>query len=404
MVRRKKTMLSSFNSIVKLGGAPAAPAKPVPATRIPSLDARSVGLELAAVHRAAIIVQTASRRRSIATRAVLRRWTHAANCVQRHARRWASRSATDRPFVLRLRRQLMLFMISPCGWIAWLLAFSSVTGVPLFWATAMLGLPGQMAAALSVVAHLKLGPAWCSGLFLETLGLRMFGVLHPLLLMVDVVLQATSAPEDAAANAAFFLQVGVVLCICLGTLSGVLPAPRGTRYYYIGVNAACMAVKHLSTWQHVEGNAVALLAPPLLCALCGHLSHISVSAALHHTSKREEAMGDLRRLLDADGAVEELVDSTAINTEWSRGPLTQIYKWGVLLGLGCHACDVFTLCLGHGCYTMADPSVLCVRYATHSAPPRLAPSHKPNLFLVPTPDSRPTHPTTNPNPLSCPGT
>ena len=60
--------------------------------------------------------------------------------------------------------------------------------------------------------------------------------------------------------------------------------------------------------------------------------------------------------------VDTLVDTAAITREWLRGPLTEIYKWGVLVSLVCHACDVFLLCLGHGgCYATDQASILCGR-------------------------------------------
>ena len=102
--------------------------------------------------------------------------------------------------------------------------------------------------------------------------------------------------------------------------------------------------------------------PALICALCGHLSHITLSAAMSRTIRREEAMGDLRRILDVKGAVRHLVDTVSISKEWVRGPLTEVCRWGVLVGLVCHACDVCILCLGHGCYATDQPGLFCSRY------------------------------------------
>ena len=287
--------------------------------------------------------------------------TRAAICLQRHARCLASRS--DRPFVLRLRRTLMLVVLTPLAWLAWMLAFSR--GVPFFGARAMLGFPLLMTVALSIMAHLQIGPAWCRGAFISKLGLRMSVIVHPLVVLVASVHQATSSSETIAENAIFFLQVSTGLAVTMGILVGVLPASRGTRYFYIGVNTACLAVTYLRRWNHVDCGAVVLVTPPLLCALCGHLSHITVSSALRHTAAREEAMGDLRRMLDGKTAVRDRAaakDTAAASLEWVRGPLTEIYKGAVLAGLVFHACDVATACWAHGCYAVEEPSVRCVRY------------------------------------------
>jgi len=279
----------------------------------------------------------------------------AAICLQRHARRLASRS--DRPFVLLLRRLTLLAALTPLAWLACFLAFSNM--VPNFLAVATAGCPLIMTVALSIMAHLQLGPAWCRGAFLAKLSLRASALLHPLVFLTDLH-QATTWLEGNAENAIFFLQVGTGLGVAAGTLSGVLPASPGTRYFYIGLNSACLAGKYLYImWDHVDCGAVVLLAPPLLCALCGHLSHITVSATLLHTAAREEAMGDLRRMLDGKTVVK---DTAAATREWVRGPQTEIYKGAVLAGLVFHACDIATACWAHGCYAVDEPSVRCVRY------------------------------------------
>jgi len=326
------------------------------------------GLSRSWVTRAAICLQRHARRRPGSHQAVpvghgvasqcgssRSRVTRAAICLQQHPHRLAARS--DRPFVLRLRRALMMVVLTPLLWLAWMLSVSR--GVPFFGTRAMLGFPLLMMVALSIMAHLKLGPAWCRGAFLAKLGLRMSVIVHPMAVLVATVHQATSSSETIAENAIFFLQVSTGLAVTIGTLSGVLPASRGTRYFYIGVNTACLAVTYLRRWNHVDCGAVVLVTPPLLCALSGHLSHITVSAALRHTAEREEAMGDLRRMLDAKTAVK---DTAAANLEWVHGPLTKIYKVAVLAGLVCHACDVATACWAHGCYAVDEPSVRCVRY------------------------------------------
>jgi len=160
------------------------------------------------VTRAATCVQSHARGwadRRHAAQASLRRATRAAICVQRHARRCAA--ATERPFVMRLRRQLVLVMLTPIAWLAWMLAVANVQGVPFFWAKAMLLSPFLMVVALSVTAHLRLGPAWCKGGFLAKLGLRVFVCIHPLIVLDEIMQQASSSPEMITENAAFFRQV-----------------------------------------------------------------------------------------------------------------------------------------------------------------------------------------------------
>jgi len=333
-------------------------------TRMPDVSIPAV-----ARWRAANLIQAVTRRqrrRRHAKQAALRHAT-AAICVQRHVRRWAGRAVADRPFVLRLRRQLVVLMLTPLVWLVWMIAVSR--SVPFFWPRAVLGFPLLVTDALSINAYLQLGPAWCRGEFLaklgvdpKTLGLRASVIVAPLIILADLAQQASSSPESVRENAEFFLEVSKGHGSSVGVLVGVMPALRG-RYFYIGLCTLWMAVHYLRLWNVVDGGAVVLLAPALLCALCGHLSHITVAAALRHTVGREEVMGDLRRMLDADGgAVKELVDTADITLKWTQGPLAAIYKWGILVGLVCHACDVVTACWAHGCYAMDEPSILCVRY------------------------------------------
>jgi len=245
--------------------------------------------------------------------------------------------------------------LTPLAWIVWFLAT-----MPKFWAVATLAFPMLMTMALSVAADLQLGPAWCRGAFLAKLGLRAFAVLHPLIFLIEVLQLNSSSPEAIAENASFFLEMRVGFAVSFGILVGVLPASQGTRYFHIGLNSACLAGKYLyNMWDHVDCGVLVLLAPPLICALCGHLSHITVSAALRHTAAREEAMSDFVRLLDSSTAVK---DTAAATRQWVRGPLTTIYQWCILAGLIIHAGDVATSCWAHGCYAVDEPSILCVRY------------------------------------------
>jgi len=247
----------------------------------------------------------------------------------------------------------MMVVLTPLAWLAWMI---SGRGVPSFQARAV-SFPLLVIGALSITAQLQLGPAWCRGAFLSKLALRL-SFIHPLVVLVATVHQTTSSPAQIAETANSFLLVSSGHAVSVGILLGVLPASRGTRYFYIGVNTACVAVTYLRRWNHVDCGVMALLAPPLLCGLAGHLTHITVSAALRHTAAREEAMGDLGRMLDSSTAVK---DTAAATLKWVRGPLTVIYQWCVLTGLVVHAGDVATACWAHGCYAVDEPSILCVR-------------------------------------------
>jgi hypothetical protein len=116
-------------------------------------------------------------------------------------------------------------------------------------------------------------------------------------------------------------------------------------------------------WHHVDCAAVFLLAPALHSVFF-HLSHSTVSAAMRHAVAREEAVGYFRRMLDADGSAVRELDTADATRAWKYGPLIEIYKWGVLVGLVVHACDVATACWAHGCYAVDEPSILCVRYVS----------------------------------------
>jgi len=99
---------------------------------------------------------------------------------------------------------------------------SSVWNVPFILENLPLIGTALLSQALSIVAQLQVGPAWCRGKFFLTLGLRVNSVVFPVLTLTEILCQVNGSPDDVASHAAFLLSCRHVFAVSLGDQSSHL--------------------------------------------------------------------------------------------------------------------------------------------------------------------------------------
>jgi hypothetical protein len=118
----------------------------------------------------------------------------------------------------------------------------------------------------------------------------------------------------------------------LGVLWGTLPCPDGQRWGFLWALTTC-ACSEAFRHAHLLGGSLVLwlLRGPASLAACAIVTHGIALAAVRHSLKREQAMGDLRLALDEAGEapVTHLFDSAAIARAWAAGPLVRMNVWSM---------------------------------------------------------------------------
>jgi hypothetical protein len=228
--------------------------------------------------------------------------------------------AVDRPFVSHLRVQLDWI-----GSVILLYAASLSAAVAVLWgspiwllhAGCLLVLCGGVTCSSSLPLRpfeLDLPHSWCMHCLVAA------ALAHESLLL----LQAANHPAAALVAAHCSDGVFFLLAIGRGALWGVLPCPERARWAYLcllglgsaGVWTPALLGRQLSFIP--VRNALALVAT-------GLMAHGLTTSRLHRSIQLEEAMGDLRRALDAGaGEVAALVDTAASERVWAGGPLAKV--------------------------------------------------------------------------------
>lgn len=128
----------------------------------------------------------------------------------------------------------------------------------------------------------------------------------------------------------------------LGALWGTLPCPDWQRWGFLWALATC-ACSEAFRHAHLLGGSPVLwvLRGPASLAACAVATHGIALAAVRHSLKREQAMGDLRVALDelGDVPVTHLFDAAAIARSWAAGPLVRINVCSMAIALLLVLCD-----------------------------------------------------------------
>lgn len=237
------------------------------------------------------------------------------------------------PFVRRLRRHL-----------AWISAIATFNAACLNGAVAM-----QLASSIWFLHVALLLVLSCSIVISCESPSRppLFGLhfpaassMHGLVAcwLLHVGLLSVQASFDPGAGRLASLEVDNLFAfnmVSLGVLWGVLmPCGPRTRWCYLVVLCACATSEAIQHSQLLHGHILFwLFRGPVTLLVCALLSHGVACTALRHHLEREEVMGDIRRTLDENGPMPDLVDAEMIARDWADGPLADISALSILICL-----------------------------------------------------------------------
>lgn len=271
--------------------------------------------KFSAADRAATVIEAAARH--LVARASLRRVRRAARRLQRWARNRSRRQ--DPPLLVKLRWKMALLPMFACAcWTVALIPrtlshgpFSVHSQEALTVCAMMLGL------MLSCAARLRqrcLGHAIpdCAGISLVTAGIVFF-VLNKAWAMT-----ATTAAFERAS------QMGTKIAN-FGVLFWVLPGPAKLRLVCIAVITLADAFMLAQMDRALGIEPPAVPPEPLIFLLTACAVSYLSSAALHHVSQFEAAMGDLRQLVDARSLDASRLVDARVHQAWREGPLARIH-------------------------------------------------------------------------------